>query len=239
MNRAAFIADYREVREPVQGGRLGFIDGHLSRTRCVRRLHRSLEMLKDQKDHEPAEEAHEPPALSRAPVQRRGQSVANLAPASILPYVRCVSGGKSMSNTAIAARPVRRACFSMRWSRWWGTLGPSYEARRSISPRKDAASRRVPSEVGQPSCVADAGGEPDRHPRPVSAVARGPRRQFGIRFTNLDSASTVALQRVLGMVEDAVIDPAGASMVTGPQRCASCRRSRGADARAHQDVNDT
>lgn len=98
-----------------------------------------------------------------------------------------------------------------------GTLGPSYEA-QAVNLSEEGMQLRgayLP-EVGQPvMCRFDAGGD-----LTVTAAGEvlwredlGDGGEFGIRFTNLDSASTVALQRVLGMVEDAVVPgPAGAGM---------------------------
>lgn len=88
-----------------------------------------------------------------------------------------------------------------------GTLGPSYEA-QAVNLSEEGMQLRgayLP-EVGQPvMCRFDAGGE-----LTVTAAGEvlwredlGSGGEFGIRFTNLDGASTVALQRILGMQEDA------------------------------------
>lgn len=88
-----------------------------------------------------------------------------------------------------------------------GTLGPSYEA-QAVNLSEEGMQLRgayLP-EVGQPvMCRFDAGGE-----LTVTAAGEvlwredlGDGGEFGIRFTNLDGASTVALQRILGFAEDA------------------------------------
>lgn len=87
-----------------------------------------------------------------------------------------------------------------------GTLGPSYEA-QAVNLSEEGMQLRgayLP-EVGQPvMCRFDAGQE-----LTVTAAGEvlwredmGEGGEFGIRFTNLDGASTVALQRILGMAED-------------------------------------
>ena len=88
-----------------------------------------------------------------------------------------------------------------------GTLGPSYEA-QAVNLSEEGMQLRgayLP-EVGQPvMCRFDAGND-----LTVTAAGEvlwredlGSGGEFGIRFTNLDGASTVALQRVLGMQDDA------------------------------------
>lgn len=87
-----------------------------------------------------------------------------------------------------------------------GALGPSFEA-QAVNLSEEGMSLRTAylPEVGQPvMCRFDAG--------PGMAVVAagevlwkddmGDGGEFGIRFTNLDGQSTVALQRILGMVED-------------------------------------
>jgi hypothetical protein len=107
-----------------------------------------------------------------------------------------------------------------------GTLGPSYEA-QAVNLSEEGMQLRgayLP-EVGQPvMCRFDAGND-----LTVTAAGEvlwredlGDGGEFGIRFTNLDGASTVALQRVLGMVEDAGAAAAagatGASVMNEPGR---------------------
>lgn len=94
-----------------------------------------------------------------------------------------------------------------------GALGPTFEA-QAVNLSEQGMSLRTAylPEVGQPvmcrfdagegSCVTAAGEVLWNDPA-------GDGGEFGIRFTNLDAASTVALQRVLGMVDDGrmVLDP--------------------------------
>ena len=89
-----------------------------------------------------------------------------------------------------------------------GTLGPSFEA-QAVNLSEEGMHLRTAylPEVGQPvTCRFDAG-------QGMVVVAAGEvlwkddmgdGGEFGIRFTNLDSASTVSLQRIVGMVEDGV-----------------------------------
>jgi hypothetical protein len=89
-----------------------------------------------------------------------------------------------------------------------GALGPSFEA-QAVNLSEEGMHLRTAylPEVGQPvTCRFDAG-------QGMVVVAAGEvlwkddmggGGEFGIRFTNLDSASTVALQRIVGMVEDGV-----------------------------------
>ncbi len=87
-----------------------------------------------------------------------------------------------------------------------GALGPSFEA-QAVNLSEEGMSLRTAylPEVGQPvMCRFDAG-----NGMTVTAAGEvqwnedlGNGGEFGIRFTNLDSASIVALQRVLGMAED-------------------------------------
>lgn len=86
-----------------------------------------------------------------------------------------------------------------------GALGPSFEA-RAVNLSEEGMSLRTAylPEVGQPMmCRFDAG-------EGMTVLAAGEVQwahdegeggEFGLRFTNLDPASTVALQRVLGMAE--------------------------------------
>jgi len=87
-----------------------------------------------------------------------------------------------------------------------GALGPSFEA-QAVNLSEEGMHLRTAylPETGQPiTCRFDAG-------QGMVVVAAGEvlwtddmgdGGEFGIRFTNLDSASTVALQRIVGMVED-------------------------------------
>ena len=89
-----------------------------------------------------------------------------------------------------------------------GALGPSFEA-QAVNLSEEGMHLRTAylPEVGQPvTCRFDAG-------QGMVVVAAGEvlwkddmgnGGEFGIRFTNLDAASTVALQRIVGMVEDGV-----------------------------------
>lgn len=86
-----------------------------------------------------------------------------------------------------------------------GALGPSFEA-RALNLSEEGISLRTAylPEIGQPvMCRFDAG-----HGATVIAAGEvlwrddlGDGGEFGVRFTNLDAASTVALQRVLGVPE--------------------------------------
>lgn len=87
-----------------------------------------------------------------------------------------------------------------------GALGPSFEA-QAVNLSEDGMSLRTAylPEVGQPiTCRFDAG-------QGMAVVAAGEvlwkddmgdGGEFGIRFTNLDAESAVALQRILGMAEE-------------------------------------
>lgn len=87
-----------------------------------------------------------------------------------------------------------------------GALGPSFEA-RAVNLSEDGMSLRTAylPEVGQSvMCRFDAGDG-------MTVLAQGEVQwnedlgeggEFGIRFTNLDPASTVALQRILGFAEE-------------------------------------
>lgn len=87
-----------------------------------------------------------------------------------------------------------------------GALGPSFEA-QAVNLSEEGMHLRTAylPEVGQPvTCRFDAG-------QGLVVVAAGEvlwkddmgdGGEFGIRFTNLDSQSTVALQRIVGMVEE-------------------------------------
>jgi hypothetical protein len=87
-----------------------------------------------------------------------------------------------------------------------GALGPSFEA-QAVNLSEEGMHLRTAylPEVGQPvTCRFDAG-------QGMVVVAAGEvlwkddmgdGGEFGIRFTNLDSPSTVALQRIVGMVEE-------------------------------------
>ncbi|MBX3228300.1 MAG: PilZ domain-containing protein [Labilithrix sp.] len=87
-----------------------------------------------------------------------------------------------------------------------GALGPSFEA-QAVNLSEEGMSFRTAylPDVGQPvMCRFDTG-----HGMTVTAAGEvvwkedmGEGGEFGIRFTNLDGASTVALQRILGMAED-------------------------------------
>src|SRR4030095_9735668 len=88
-----------------------------------------------------------------------------------------------------------------------GALGPSFEA-RAVNLSEEGMHLRTAylPEVGQPvTCRFDAG-------QGMVVVAAGEvlwkddmgdGGEFGIRFTNLDSVSTAALQRIVGVVEAA------------------------------------
>lgn len=92
-----------------------------------------------------------------------------------------------------------------------GALGPSFEA-QAVNLSEDGMQLRTAylPEVGQPvRCRFDAG-----HGMVVVAQGEvlwnedmGDGGEFGIRFTNLDGPSTVALQRIVGMVEEGALPP--------------------------------
>jgi hypothetical protein len=87
-----------------------------------------------------------------------------------------------------------------------GTLGPTFEA-RAMNLSEEGMSMRTAylPEVGQPiRCRFEAG-----HGLSVMAAGEvtwnedlGEGGEFGIRFTNVDAPSTVALQRIMGMAEE-------------------------------------
>lgn len=93
-----------------------------------------------------------------------------------------------------------------------GALGPSFEA-QAVNLSEEGMSLRTAylPEVGQPvMCRFDAG-------QGMTVIAAGEvlwkddmgdGGEFGIRFTNLDAASTVALQRIVGMAEEGQLPPA-------------------------------
>ena len=113
-----------------------------------------------------------------------------------------------------------------------GTLGPSFEA-QAVNLSEEGMHLRTADlpEVGQPvTCRFDAG-------QGMVVVAAGEvlwnedlgdGGEFGIRFTNLDAASTVSLQRIVGMVEDgqAVIPPQGRKVRLHIDGLASPMRAR-------------
>ncbi len=114
-----------------------------------------------------------------------------------------------------------------------GALGPSFEA-QAVNLSEEGMSLRTAylPEVGQPvMCRFDAG-------QGMSVVAAGEvlwkddmgdGGEFGIRFTNLDGQSTVALQRILGMAEDgqiAMADPHGRKVRLHIEGLASPMRAR-------------
>ncbi len=90
-----------------------------------------------------------------------------------------------------------------------GALGPSFEA-QAVNLSEEGMQLRTAylPEIGQPiTCRFDAG-------QGLTVVAAGEvlwkdemgdGGEFGIRFTNLDAPSTVALQRIMGMAEDGVL----------------------------------
>ena len=90
-----------------------------------------------------------------------------------------------------------------------GALGPSFEA-QAVNLSEEGMQLRTAylPEIGQPiTCRFDAG-------QGLTVVAAGEvlwkedvgdGGEFGIRFTNLDAHSTVALQRIMGMAEDGVL----------------------------------
>lgn len=113
-----------------------------------------------------------------------------------------------------------------------GALGPSFEA-QAVNVSEEGMHLRTAylPEVGQPvSCRFDAGqglvvvaaGEV------LWKDAMGEGGEFGIRFTNLDSSSTVALQRMIGMVEDgiAIVPPQGRKVRLHIDGLASPMRAR-------------
>ena len=113
-----------------------------------------------------------------------------------------------------------------------GALGPSFEA-QAVNLSEEGMHLRTAylPEVGQPvTCRFDAG-------QGMVVVAAGEvlwkddmgdGGEFGIRFTNLDSASTVALQRIVGMVEEgmAVRPPQGRKVRLHIDGLASPMRAR-------------
>lgn len=90
-----------------------------------------------------------------------------------------------------------------------GALGPTFEA-QAMNLSEEGMSLRTAylPEVGQPiRCRFEAG-----HGLSVMAAGEvlwkedmGEGGEFGIRFTNLDAQSTVALQRIMGMAEDGIL----------------------------------
>jgi hypothetical protein len=90
-----------------------------------------------------------------------------------------------------------------------GTLGPTFEA-RAMNLSEEGMSMRTAylPEVGQPiRCRFEAG-----HGLSVMAAGEvtwnedlGEGGEFGIRFTNVDAPSTVALQRIMGMAEEGIL----------------------------------
>jgi hypothetical protein len=117
-----------------------------------------------------------------------------------------------------------------------GALGPSFEA-QAVNLSEEGMHLRTAylPEVGQPvTCRFDAG-------QGMVVVAAGEvlwkddmgnGGEFGIRFTNLDSASTVSLQRIVGMVEDgmAIHPPQGRKVRLHIDGLASPMRARVRDA---------
>ena len=113
-----------------------------------------------------------------------------------------------------------------------GALGPSFEA-QAVNLSEEGMHLRTAylPEIGQPvTCRFDAG-------QGMVVVAAGEvlwkddmgnGGEFGIRFTNLDSASTVALQRIVGMVEEgmAVKPPHGRKVRLHIDGLASPMRAR-------------
>ena len=113
-----------------------------------------------------------------------------------------------------------------------GTLGPSFEA-QAVNLSEEGMHLRTAylPEVGQPvTCRFDAG-------QGMVVVAAGEvlwnedmgdGGEFGIRFTNLDPASTVSLQRIVGMIEDgqAVNPPTGRKVRLHIDGLASPMRAR-------------
>lgn len=113
-----------------------------------------------------------------------------------------------------------------------GALGPSFEA-QAVNLSEEGMHLRTAylPEIGQPvTCRFDAG-------QGMVVVAAGEvlwrddmgdGGEFGIRFTNLDSASTVALQRMIGMVEDgmAIHPPQGRKVRLHIDGLASPMRAR-------------
>ena len=113
-----------------------------------------------------------------------------------------------------------------------GALGPSFEA-QAVNLSEEGMHLRTAylPEVGQPvTCRFDAG-------QGMVVVAAGEvlwkddmgdGGEFGIRFTNLDSPSTVALQRIVGMVEEgmALHPPSGRKVRLHIDGLASPMRAR-------------
>ena len=117
-----------------------------------------------------------------------------------------------------------------------GALGPSFEA-QAVNLSEEGMHLRTAylPEIGQPvTCRFDAG-------QGMVVVAAGEvlwrddagnGGEFGIRFTNLDPASTVALQRIVGLVEEgmAVKPPQGRKVRLHIDGLASPMRARVKDA---------
>lgn len=90
-----------------------------------------------------------------------------------------------------------------------GSLGPTFEA-QALDLSEEGMSLRTAylPEIGQPvRCRFEAG-----HGLSVMAAGEviwnedlGEGGEFGIRFTNLDAQSTVALQRIMGMAEEGIL----------------------------------
>jgi hypothetical protein len=90
-----------------------------------------------------------------------------------------------------------------------GALGPAFEA-QALNLSEEGMSLRTAylPEVGQPiRCRFEAG-----HGLSVMAAGEvlwnedlGEGGEFGVRFTNLDAQSTVALQRIMGMAEEGIL----------------------------------
>lgn len=113
-----------------------------------------------------------------------------------------------------------------------GALGPSFEA-QAVNLSEEGMHLRTAylPEIGQPvTCRFDAG-------QGLVVVAAGEvlwkddmgnGGEFGIRFTNLDASSTVALQRMIGMVEDgmAIHPPQGRKVRLHIDGLASPMRAR-------------
>ena len=113
-----------------------------------------------------------------------------------------------------------------------GQLGPSFEA-QAVNLSEDGMHLRTAylPDVGQPvTCRFDAG-----HGLVVVAAGEvlwkddmGNGGEFGIRFTNLDSASIVSLQRIIGMAEEglALRPPQGRKVRLHIEGLASPMRAR-------------
>jgi hypothetical protein len=121
-----------------------------------------------------------------------------------------------------------------------GRLGPSFEA-QAVNLSEEGMSFRTAylPEIGQPvMCRFDAGSGMS-----VTAAGEvvwredmGEGGEFGIRFTNLDSASTVALQHILGMGEGALPMEAGRKVRLHIEGLAAPMRARVRDANGHVGV---